>query len=158
MKLLAMILVLVSGNALAVGYQEFNSRFTIPVISDVGTRVYYNCDSVEDRVEAMLEQMGAQNIRVRCTGGLDRFNGRFSTAARVRASYEALSTDVDGGNTTVSIFNETLTARGTNCHLVTRAFRAVSKNFEITSAELPRCRRSSRARARINFEVLKEVR
>lgn len=50
-----------------------------------GTVTYYNCDSVESTVESHLATLGAQNIRVSCTGGLEM---GWSTPAHVRATFD----------------------------------------------------------------------
>ena len=36
-----------------------------------GTVTYYNCDSVENTVESHLEALGAQNVSVNCSGGIE---------------------------------------------------------------------------------------
>lgn len=56
-----------------------------PRMYNGGTITYYNCDSVENTVEARLEALGAQNIRVSCSGGIE--TGWYSPAF-VRANFE----------------------------------------------------------------------
>lgn len=56
-----------------------------PSMYNGGTVTYYNCSSVEDTVESHLKALGAQNIRVSCSGGIEM---GWNTPAHVRASFE----------------------------------------------------------------------
>jgi len=42
-----------------------------------GTRTYHNCDSVEDTLRDHLQTLGAQNIRVTCSGGIQNWGNRW---------------------------------------------------------------------------------
>lgn len=50
-----------------------------------GTTHYYSCSAVENTVESHLEALGATNVKVRCSGGIDR---GWSTPAFVSGSYD----------------------------------------------------------------------
>lgn len=50
-----------------------------------GSVTYYNCDSVENTVESHLEDLGAQNISVNCSGGIEM---GWSTPAHVTAKFD----------------------------------------------------------------------
>ena len=156
MKALMLVLVLVTSNAFAIGYKEMRSSFTISDRGDMGTRTYYNCDSVEDRVESMLETMGADVHSVRCIGGIHPWNPRLSTAAHVVATYSALSNDVQDGNMTVAISSEIIRTNY-SCKMVNSAFNSLKKNFELSGVKMRRCSRAM-DRANIRFDVLKETR
>lgn len=56
-----------------------------PRMYNGGTVTYYNCDSVEDTVEARLESLGAQNVRVSCSGGIEMGQ---NMPAHVRATFD----------------------------------------------------------------------
>ncbi len=85
-----------------------------------GTVTYYNCQSVESTVESHLEAMGAQNVSVRCTGGLEM---GWSMPAHVTATFDVA---VPGENGTT----RELTLRGSeSCHLNTEFFDAAIPMF-----------------------------
>jgi hypothetical protein len=155
MKILMLVMVLVTSNAFAVGYKEMRSSFTISSRMDTGVRAYYNCDSVETRVEAMLEVMGADVHSVKCIGGLHPWNPSLSTEAHVVATYSALSNDVQDGNMTVAISNERIRSNY-SCHMINSAFNSLKKNFELSGVKMRRCLRGM-DRANIRFDVLKEI-
>ncbi len=50
-----------------------------------GSAHYYNCRSVESTVESHLEALGATNVSIRCSGGIER---GWSTPAHVSGSYD----------------------------------------------------------------------
>ncbi len=156
MKFLVMAIFALSTSVFAAGYQTVSAKYTI--FSNVGSggSIYYNCDSVENKVEDLLELMGAKNIRVRCTGGLDTFGGRFSTPPRVRATFDAVRSNVRNDGTYASVKRVEIRKRN-NCHLYNSSFKALSRYFEISNAKTSHCSlsRASR-RTRISFNVLKE--
>ena len=51
--------------------------------------VYYNCDSLEDMTENMLKKLGANDVRVRCSGGLE--SGTYWGPASITASFSSAS-------------------------------------------------------------------
>ena len=155
MKFFMIAILALSSSAFATGYKTVSAKYTI--FSNVGFgHVYYNCSLVERRVEDLLETMGAKNIRVRCHGGLDRFGGRVSTPARVRATFDVLSTSVLDDGTIASVKKIEIRERN-SCHLYITSFKRLSKFFEISNAKVPRCSLSRRSRrVKITFNVLKE--
>ena len=151
MKKLILVLTLVAGNVFAANFQTNNSSFTVSDITRDGSRVYYNCDSVEHKVEKLLTKMGAKVHSVKCTGGLDVF-GRFHTPARVRVSYDTISSKL-AGNVATAISSVSIKERD-NCHLNNTVVKAVKKNFEISKVEMKRCFNAN-SRTRISMDVLK---
>lgn len=120
-------------------------RFTIEERTSWGDWVFYNCDSVENFVEDMLVDMNAEDINVRCTGGLDPFFPQFSTAARVRASFTPVSPDQP----------EEVELRGfDNCHLAHSSFKGIKDEFNIENLEMRRSCRRPGDRYRIRFDLL----
>ena len=75
--------------------QSVSKNFNISSFGDFGSRIYYNCDSVENAVESMMTDFGATNVSVRCTGGLNRWGG-FPTEARVSLSMDVLKMKAAG--------------------------------------------------------------
>lgn len=81
-------LILVSSSAFAGEY--VSQKFSVSVGGMGGwNTTYYNCDSLEDRVESNLEKLGAVNVRVRCSGGLDTWGHMPPMPAYVTASFDA---------------------------------------------------------------------
>ena len=151
MKKLFIVLALISSQAFAVNYQSNTSNFVISDMARDGSRVYYNCDSVEDKVEKLLTDMGAIVKNVRCSGGINR-HSRIFTPAFVRVSYDTLSSEI-AGNVSASIMTVNLNERS-NCHINNTVFKAVKKNFEISSVNMRSCFRPSQ-RTMIQVDVLK---
>ena len=152
MKIIALIAVMLSTSLFAADFERKVDNFTISTIAPDGNRVYYNCDSVERRVETVLEEMGAIVQSVRCTGGLDRWNGRFNLPANVSVVYDVLNSELDG-NVATRIVDTRISQRD-NCHLNISIFESVKDNFEIDKYTQRRCRRSG-DRTLINMTVLK---
>ena len=152
MRILTFIIALVSLNVYAAEYERKEANFTIRdrVGFDI---VYYNCDSVESTVENILEEMGAKEIRVRCTGGLD-INGFIHLPARVSADFEAINAELDGK---ISVQVDEIQFRNhKNCHLYNNIVKAVQDKFEIAHIDMRRCHRIGGA-TRISMSVLKEA-
>jgi hypothetical protein len=155
MKSLLLILCLISTSAFAVGYEEYKSNFTISERTGDGARVYYNCDSVESAVEDMLVKLGALDINVRCSGGLDQF-GNMHMPANIKSSYRAINLESDSDvNMSVGVESEKIRNRS-QCHLLNSVFMNIKGNFEIASFSKRSCLRSS-DRALIKFDVIKEM-
>ncbi len=80
----------------------FASQFSMSLggIGGGWTQTYYNCDSLQDLVEADLVKLGATGIRVNCSGGLDTWGNFPPMPAFVTASFDpAVST----GSTTRTV-------------------------------------------------------
>ena len=151
MKLITLVALLISSNLFAADYERHSDSFTISTFAGNGARVYYNCDSVENKTKAVLEDMGAIVHSVRCTGGLDRWNGRFNLPASVRVVYDTLNSEIDGN--VVTMVGQSSIRERDNCHLNTSIFEAVKKNFEIYKYTSRRCFRPG-DRTRINMTLL----
>ncbi len=54
------------------------------------TRTYYSCDFAESQTEKILEKIGAQDIKVRCSGGLPYYS-----YVDVRADFTVATNDDD---------------------------------------------------------------
>lgn len=152
MKLIVMIVALMSASVFAADYERQVDSFTISTIAGNGARVFYNCDSVETKTKEILEEMGAIVQSVRCSGGLDRWNGRFNLPARVTAVYDVLNSELDGNVATMIV--DTRISERNNCHLNIEIFEAVKDNFEIEKFTQRRCSRPGN-RTLIDMTVLK---
>lgn len=135
---------LLSLNVFANTYQDRNTSFTISTFGG-GNNHFYSCDTVEWEVEALLKKLGATNISVRCTGGIDSWNINFSRPAYVRASFTALSisNDITDFETEgLRIVNLKLKTRPTNCHLLTQAFQGLKDDLPVLSSRTSFCSHS----------------
>lgn len=124
MRTIAIAALLVSASAMAdvAGSKE--------VSFSVGGRgglnyTFYNCDSVEERVETLIEKLGGTSASVRCTGGLDRWGGMPPMPSYVTARFETV-----GG--TGAVENVTIKAESfdQNCELNVAAMEALLPAFE----------------------------
>ena len=71
MKFIAMIVIALSASgAFASEYVSRKMSFS-PMTNSGWNRTYYSCDWAENQAERHLKAMGAQNVRVTCTGGID---------------------------------------------------------------------------------------
>ncbi len=96
-------------------------------------RIYYECDSVEDDVEEFLEALGATNVRVHCSGGLDTINPRFTTPASFRATYTAYA--IDPASTDVRTYSEVNLRGRDNCALIAELFHIFEGELAIMDIE-----------------------
>ena len=119
-----------------------------------GEQVYYNCDSVEDTVESMLKKLGAENISVRCTGGLDQ-DWRFPTPANVSARFIAASSVKNNqAPRKASVQNVVLRDNG-SCHLYKETLETLEVAMELEIVKAPgACRADSRIRSNFQVNVL----
>lgn len=54
-----------------------------PMTSSGWNQTFYNCDWAEDQVESHLQSLGAQNVHVSCSGGIETgWTGPISISAR----------------------------------------------------------------------------
>ncbi len=158
------VLKLVSALALtAVAFNASAEQFAYPAMSEVsyslpshvggGDQIYYNCDSVESTVKSMLKKLGAEDIRVRCTGGIDEWST--PTSAFVTAKFVAASMVKNNQAPRVaSIKSVTLRDDG-NCHLYNETLMALSEGMELDVVDGPSyCSSGSRIRNKFEVSVL----
>ncbi len=143
MKILTLIALFASSFAMAEVNHE--TSFLVSQFTGNGNKIFYNCDIVEDFTEDVLEKMGAYDIRVRCSGGLDDF---FSTNAFVRASFSTNSEDVEMA--AVELKDRK------NCHLAHETFRGLRDSFVLENVDTHNsCNFRPSGRYKITFSVLK---
>ena len=104
--------------------------------------VYYNCDSVEDTVTDLLTKLGAGNISVRCTGGIQ--DDQPLMDAFVDVTFDALK--VAGASDT-----DTVMAKWTpvkidswdNCDLKSQILKETQSGFSMMDVKVSSCWDSS---------------
>ena len=91
MKTLTFFLVsLLISSTMAGEFAERDLFFRIDSSTAFGGRVYYDCDHVENKTRSMLKTLGAQDIEVRCSGGIDPFGQRsISWESSVKTTFKA---------------------------------------------------------------------
>lgn len=149
MKSILLVLVIAFGaSAQMIDAQTMTKKtsFRISSIADFGSRVYYNCDSVENQVESLMERFGATNVSVRCTGGLNPWGG-FATEAFVTLSMDVMVSDANGAmrgeyqTVKVNSFD--------NCHLLKEVVDNTHGLFDVQ--DLDYTRRCTRTNARFKL-------
>jgi hypothetical protein len=127
-------------------------RFNITSFGDFGSRVYYNCDSVEAEVKSMMELFGAQNISVRCSGGISPWGG-FATDAFVTLKMDVMTLDDEG---TMRAEYEAVELRARrNCHLLKEVTKATAKLFVMKDLKYSRSCSPSSDFFRLSATILK---
>jgi len=102
-------------------------------------KVYYNCDSVESDVQNELAQMGAKNIEVTCTGGLDAFNPNMNAPAFVTVSYNTLRlADAGAPDVTSADWKQVTLHSFNNCFLMTQVYDQVKDSLEMKDIKAPK--------------------
>lgn len=109
-------------------------EFTLSPHFDLGHKVYYSCSSAEDQIEMQMERMGATNVDVRCTGGLDDFRPEFSTPAFISMTYDVLKSNAAGN---IAADWKTVKANSyNNCFMMTQLFKQVAHTFEMQNVKV----------------------
>ena len=129
-----------------------SASFRISSIGDFGSRIYYNCDSVENQVASMMERFGATNVSVRCTGGLDPWGG-FATEAFVRLTMDVLVSDANGAMR--GEYQEVSIRSFDNCHLLKEISENTHGLFDVRSLNYTKTCTRSNSRFRLKGEFLK---
>lgn len=129
MKMMTIVAALFAvSSAFATEYVSRKLSFS-PRTHNGGTISYYNCDSVEDTVASHLEDLGAQNVRVSCSGGIEM---GWMTPVFVRASFDAAVSASNGVTRTVVLQGSE------SCHLNTEFLDAAIKLFPTATLESKR--------------------
>lgn len=119
-----------------------------------GEQVYYNCDSVESSVYSILKKIGAEQIKVNCTGGLDDW--RFPMPAYVSARFIAASS-IKNKQAPRKASVESISLRDNgSCHLFKETLNTLEVAVELNVTKSPSsCRADSRLRNKFTVDVLK---
>lgn len=111
-------------SALLISSSAFAANFSFTYFGNEGGRQsYYACDYVEGQTESYLELLGATNIDVRCSGGIQ--SGWSVQPVSIRASYDL--PEVTGQNVeTVEIKGDSFNPA---CGINVRIMSEVLKTF-----------------------------
>lgn len=132
------------------------AAFTISTNADWGGYVYYDCDSVEAAAEDFLAEMGAMDIRARCTGGLE--NGQ-ALPAHLRVEFvnaiAAKSTEATHQANYRMVEMRGSKNRGHGCMLMKDIYRNLAGMFDTRSVNARfSCNSSFSQRYTIDLESL----
>ena len=130
--------------------QEFTLRSNFSALETV----YYNCDSAEDQVEDMLVKMGASNVHVTCTGGLDTFNPGMSFPAHISVSFETMRAAANSSDATSSDWKTVSIRSFDNCFMMSQVYENVKDSFEMKDVKAPRSCARADSSFRLEFTTL----
>ena len=71
-------------------WQEHEKKFSL-----MSFYTYYSCDGIESKVELILEELGAKDVKARASGCFD-LNGQLGKNLRIKVKFKTLSTEGDG--------------------------------------------------------------
>lgn len=129
-KILILLVLSLTANAqlLNTSVVSKTKSFSISTIGDFGSNVFYSCDTVENAIENLLEQLGGDRINVSCSGGINPWGG-FSSPAYVRLSLNVLQKDESGSLT--AKYEELDFKSSRSCHLFREIIRNTKNLFEL---------------------------
>lgn len=103
--------------------------FSVWDSTGAGNHTYFSCDGLEDLTKSLLLQLGAQKIKVRCSGGLDSTG--YWGSPLVRAEFIAPMVSEQSTNTLATYHLVSLKGRD-NCSAAQTIFSAISKKMDVT--------------------------
>lgn len=119
-----------------------HKEFTIRSATSFGGWVYYNCDSVENAVTDLLTKLGASNIRVWCTGGLQ--DNQPPMDAYVDVSFDALKlAAINDTGIVMAHWTPIKIHTWDSCELETEIFNNTRSGFSMTNVAVSRCSSST---------------
>jgi hypothetical protein len=115
--------------------------FVVNGRTGMGNQVYYNCESAEDYIETLLEKVGATNISVRCTGGID-FGQTPMNELSIEVAFDSVrlpSASVTGTQT-AAVWKSVKLQDFDNCNLAMETIKGVKDHLELKDVQgLHRC-------------------
>ncbi|MFL5815151.1 MAG: hypothetical protein ACJ763_16360 [Bdellovibrionia bacterium] len=115
--------------------------FTVNGRTAFGHQVYYNCDAAEDYIENLLGKMGATNISVRCTGGIDMGQIPMDMLA-IEVAFDSvrMPSAAVTGTETAGVWKEVKLHDFGNCNLAMETIKGVKDHFDLKDIKgLDRC-------------------
>lgn len=117
-------------------------------------KIYYECRSLERKATDLLEQIGATNVDLRCTGGFDPIGG-FTTYARLSGTFNS-KVQVDGSEEVGRWVSVKLRDRS-NCALVAELLKVVKDKFVLRNVKGKGSHQSSACKSDDSYNVTLEV-
>lgn len=110
--------------------EKFKVSYTLDTFLGAGDRIYYSCDSVESDTRSLLKKLGAENIRVSCSGGFDHYMG-YSGPAYVSARFIAPTMTKNNAVPRLATVREVRLRGSDNCHFMSNTLEALSEVLEM---------------------------
>lgn len=129
-----------------------STDFRVASHTTFGNRVYYVCDVVESAAKTLLETLGAKDVEVRCSGGLDPYSG-YARDAHVKATYTVKAMSEDGESE--GTYQEFEFKKFGSCHLYAEVLEGVKGDFDFERLDRVRTCFRSDDNIRITGSVLK---
>ncbi|GEM_PF-3752531 len=145
-----------SANAetIPVSWKTHKVNTAIGMNTGTSGQIFYNCDSAERQVESFLEDLGATNINIRCTGGLEPWGG-ITTIARVHGSFDTMMYDPNGQELAEMT---SIRLRGwDNCALIAELFWVWDDKFTIENLRGMGSRPTPSCRTDRNYNVQLDI-
>jgi|SRR6185312_10823468 len=159
LSLLSLALVAMVGQtALALPAKSISNKYSFTISSnwDFGGHVYFNCNSVEDFATAMLEKMGARNVKASCTGGIDNGGNMPPMEAYLSVSYDSVKAASAGDAQTIQADYSSVELRGfDDCFLARQLFKKFQPTFDIKNLSTPHSCSNPGGSYLYRFDVLK---
>lgn len=133
--------------------ERFKVSYTLDTFLGAGDRIYYNCDSVESDTKSLLKSLGAENIRVSCSGGFDHNLG-YAGPAYVSARFVAPTMTKNNAAPRLAEVREVRLRGNDNCHFMSNTLEALSEVLELDILEGERSCFGNRSRSNYVVSVL----
>jgi hypothetical protein len=119
-----------------------HKEFSIRSSTSPGESVYYNCDSVENAVTDLLSKLGARNISVWCTGGIQYDQPPMD--AFVDVSFDALNlANINDTGIVMANWTPIKIHSWDDCELKTQIFNNTQSGFSMSNVRLASCLNST---------------
>lgn len=152
---LSPLLFISASNAETAAYRTQRVSFHVDSRPDGFTRVYYSCSSVEAQVETLLQQLGARNVMVRCTGGIDPVLPEVAWESDVDVRFDALTLVGPGAPGAMQAsFRDIRIHEWDSCYLLRQTFDEVAPGFVLRNIMFPNSCSSSRSAFRLELTTL----
>lgn len=104
--------------------------FFVSESTGAGNTTYYSCDGLEDLTKSMLKKLGASDIRVRCSGGLD--SGTYWGTPSIDVSFVSPMRG-SGAEARAASYQTVQLRDSDNCHAAQTIFAAIRSRLDLTS-------------------------
>ncbi len=144
-KFLALTLLMILPSAAQAGESRGLTTTKVNILVDGWegrSRTYYDCSYAKRVTKNILKKMGAQEIKVSCTGGLDRNSRMMPTPINLQAEFAALSRGGSGEFETES--SRFSIKYNQDCILPATIFNNLLPHFEATNVTQPSTCRTGR--------------
>ncbi len=96
-----------------------------------GNQTFYSCDGLEDLTKSFLQKLGATNVQVSCSGGIDQGGIGYDGSPDVQAKFTALRVSAKGATQAGNYRHFVISGRD-NCAAAQAIFAGIRKAMSIT--------------------------